>query len=194
MGQRVLSTQERIEIYTARLAGQTLKEIAQEKAISYETVRKWWRVGRDKGLQGVTNRACGRPACGNGSTFEEGVLSEALALKRKHHRWGACRILVELAQDERFSGIKLSSSSRLHVVLKEQCPECIGNWTHHIKMPHPPKARAVHEVWQLDHQEGIPLADGSRATVCNLRDPYGAAMIARMPFEVRTAKRWRKLT
>jgi hypothetical protein len=52
----------------------------------------------------------------------------------------------------------------------------------------------VHEVWQVDHQEGHRLGDGSIATVCNIRDPYGAAMIASQAFEVKTEKRWRKLT
>lgn len=52
----------------------------------------------------------------------------------------------------------------------------------------------MHEVWQVDHQEGHQLGDGSIATVCNIRDPYGAAMIASQAFEVKTEKRWRKLT
>ena len=49
-------------------------------------------------------------------------------------------------------------------------------------------------MWQVDHQEGHRLADGSIATVCNIRDPYGAVMIASQAFEVRTEQRWRKLT
>lgn len=52
----------------------------------------------------------------------------------------------------------------------------------------------MHEVWQVDHQEGHRLADGSVATICNIRDPYGAAMIASQAFSVKTKLRWRKLT
>jgi hypothetical protein len=55
-------------------------------------------------------------------------------------------------------------------------------------------ATTVHEVWQVDHQEGHHLGDGNIATVCNIRDPYGAAMIASQAFEVKTERRWRKLT
>jgi len=45
----------------------------------------------------------------------------------------------------------------------------------------------------LDIQEGIPLADGSIASICNIRDPVGAAMIASRAFTVQTARHWRKL-
>jgi hypothetical protein len=52
----------------------------------------------------------------------------------------------------------------------------------------------VHEVWQVDHQEKQVLGDGTYATVCNIRDPVGAAMIASQAFSTKTEKRWRKLT
>jgi hypothetical protein len=52
----------------------------------------------------------------------------------------------------------------------------------------------VHEVWQVDHQEGHRLGDDSVATVCNIRDPYGAVMIASQAFSVKTKLHWRKLT
>jgi hypothetical protein len=54
-------------------------------------------------------------------------------------------------------------------------------------------ARAVHEVWQLDSQEGIRLHSGEIATLCNIRDPVGAAMIASRAFLVQTPHHWRKL-
>jgi len=45
----------------------------------------------------------------------------------------------------------------------------------------------------LDTQEGIRLADGTIASICNIRDPLGAAMIASRAFAVQTEKHWRKL-
>jgi len=194
MGQRVLSVDERIEIYIMKQAGQTLSEISQAKGISYQTARKWWRVGRDFGLEGIRKRTRGRPRKGAGSSFNPEVIAVAIQLKREHRRWGANRVLVELKRDEKLANMKLPSRSRLHAIFKALCPEKVGNWTHHSKLPKPPKATAVHEVWQVDHQEGFALQDGSRATVCNIRDPVGAAMIASRAFEVTTAKRWRKLT
>jgi Helix-turn-helix domain len=194
MGPRVLSVDERIEIYMLKQAGHTLREIAQTKGISWQTARKWWRVGRDFGLAGIRARARGRPVKGAGSSFEAEVIATALKLKKKHRRWGANRVLVEMERDEKLADMKLPSRSRLQAIFKAHCPEAVGNWTHHIQLPKPPTAEAVHEVWQVDHQEGLPLKDGSKATVCNVRDPVGAAMIASRAFEVTTPKRWRKLT
>jgi hypothetical protein len=62
-------------------------------------------------------------------------------------------------------------------------------WTKHKEVPRPTRATAVHEIWQVDHQESHRLGDGSIATVCNIRNPYGAAMIASHAFEVKTEKR-----
>jgi hypothetical protein len=51
----------------------------------------------------------------------------------------------------------------------------------------------VHEQWQLDSQEGIRLSNQEVATICNIRDPVGGAMIASRAFSVGTERRWRKL-
>ena len=174
MGQKVLSTDDHLEIYMMRQAGQTLQEVSQAKGISYQTARKWWRIGRDFGTQGICARRRGRAPKGVGSSFNPKVVETAIKLKRQHRRWGANRVLVEMAADENLVKMKLPSRSRLQAIFKEHCPECVGNWTHHIKLPKPPKVQAVHEVWQLDHQEGLPLKDGSKATVCNVRDPGGS--------------------
>lgn len=40
MGQKVRSTDDYIEIYMMKQAGQTLKEMSQAKGISYQTARK----------------------------------------------------------------------------------------------------------------------------------------------------------
>jgi hypothetical protein len=48
-------------------------------------------------------------------------------------------------------------------------------------------------MWQLDSQENMVLDSGEIATICNIRDPVGAAMIASRAFSVKTEKRWRKL-
>jgi len=67
-------------------------------------------------------------------------------------------------------------------------------WTKHKQVPKPAKASAVHEIWQMDHQEGHRLGNGEIATVCSIRDPYGAAMIVSQAFSVKTERHWRKLT
>jgi hypothetical protein len=57
-----------------------------------------------------------------------------------------------------------------------------------------PKPTEVHQVWQLDSQEKLLLRNEQIATICSIREPLGAAMLASQAFEVKTAKHWRKLT
>jgi len=140
-------------------------------------------------------RQRGRPAHGTLSTIAPAVRSAALALKRCHRRWGANRVLTELKREPRFDGQRLPSPSRLAVYFHEQCPDCLNAYPPRAKpATPPPHATAVHEIWQLDSQEAIRLADGTIATICNIRDPFGAAILASRAFAVTTAKHWRKLS
>lgn len=174
--------------------GKSLQEIAAEKQISYACARKWWRRGRDQGLAGLQFKKRGRKAIGILSSFHAAVAEKRLEFKRSHPRWGANRVLLELSGMSEFAGMRLPSRSRLQAYFKQACPESVALWTKHKRVPQPPKATAVHEVWQLDHQEGHRLEDGEIATVCSIRDPFGAAVIASQAFSVKTKQRWRKLT
>lgn len=194
MGQRRLTNDEREQIYLRKKNGESLQSIADDLNISYECVRKWWRRGKREGLAGLVMRERGRPAQGILSQFAQEVREASLDLKRKHKRWGATRILLEMSHTAELANHQLPSRSRLYPYFREHCPDCLNLWTKHKEVPQPPHATAVHEVWQVDHQEGHRLGDGQIATVCNIRDPYGAAMIASQAFAVKTEKRWRKLT
>ena len=194
MGQKTLSQGERDQIYIRKQSGETLKRIATELGLSYACVRKWWRRGRDQGTTGLVEQKRGRKRQGNLSQFAEQVRQRSIEMKRTHKRWGANRVLVELRNDPALSGLPLPSRSRLYPFFHQHCPDCLSVWTKHKEVPAPPQAWAVHEVWQVDHQEGHRLADGSIATVCSVRDPFGAAMIASQAFSVKTEQRWRKLT
>ena len=199
MGQRApLSLAEREQIYQGKLVGKTLAEIAAEVKCSPWCVRKWWRRIRQAGpAKGLAPRKRGRRQRGSLSTFEPEVVRAALELKQKHRRWGPDRVLIKLAAEPKLTGKALPSRSRLTLFYQQQCPECVGAWQRArptAKPCPPPRATAVHEVWQVDAQEGIKLADGEVATVCNIRDPYGAAMIASLAFSVKTTKHWRKLS
>src|SRR5437762_1389050 len=58
----------------------------------------------------------------------------------------------------------------------------------------PPLPLAVHACWQRDCQEAIGLADAQRASICTIRDPVGAAILASQAFDVRGGARGRRLT
>lgn len=195
MGRREALTEEkRQQIYRAKLAGQTLSELAAALGCSLSCVRKWWRRGRDEGLKGLQDRPRGPTQRGLLSRFDPRVAEAALFLKRRHPRWGPDRVLVELRTDPHLQGLPLPSRSRLAVFFRQRCPECVAK-----RKPRPPRhpsplrATGVHKIWQVDIQEGIRLADGTIASICNIRDPVGAAIIASRAFSVQTETHWRKL-
>lgn len=191
---RPLSDAERERIYEGRSQGKTIPAIALELNRSEAVVRKWSRRIRAEGIQGLRSRRRGRQAVGVLGSFDPRVRQAALVLKRTHRRWGADRVLIELRRDPQLSGLALPSRSRLALFFKQQCPDCVAWRQPRRPAPTAPsQATAVHEVWQLDNQEKIELADGEVAVICNIRDPFGAAMIGSRAFAAKTAKHWRKL-
>jgi len=190
-----LSLEERQRIYAGWVKDQPIARIASELGRSPMTVRKWWRRMQRLGLAGLQAPRRGRPARGVLSQFSSAVKNQAVALKRAHPRWGAARVLVELQGDPQVQGLRLPSRSRLAAAFKQLCPEALKPRVRRsAPVQAPPRARGVHEVWQIDHQEKVVLQDGTLATVCNVRDPVGAAMLGSYAFSTQTAKRWRKLT
>ena len=191
-----LSAAEREQIYQAKLRGATLPEIAAELACSVETARKWWRRARDYGRTALVSTKRGRPATGLLSHFAPCLIAQALTLKRTNPRWGAARVRLALQQEPTLHACALPSCSRLALLFTSECPECVGSRPpkpRPVSVAPPARPTAVHECWQLDMQEGIPLANGAVATICTLRDVVGAAILASQAFDVTTARHYRKL-
>lgn len=195
MGQRrPITSEEKEQIYRGKLAGKTLAAVAGEVDCSRECARKWWRVGCKRGIEGLRDKRRARGKKGCLSHFAAEVGATAVDLKRGHPGWGAQRVKVELQADPRLAGLAIPGCSRLATWFKEQCPGCVQP-RHPRPRPSPPpsKVGSVHEVWQVDSQEKIVLNNGEIATLCNIRDPVGAAMIASRGFSVKQGKCWRKL-
>jgi len=195
MANRVpLSQMEKERIYRGKLAGYTLPELAAEVGCSVECARKWWRTGRDKGLEGLRSPRRARGKTGILSQFDPQIAEVALTLKKAHPRWGGKRVLVELKAVPSLEGLRLPGSSRLADFFLEKCPDCVApRQSHFGRLRRGPAATCVHELWQLDSQEGVRLNNGEIATICSVRDPVGGAMIASRAFSVGTKRRWRKL-
>jgi len=196
MGNRhPLTLAEKERIYTGKLNGETLASLAQEVRCARETARKWWRQGRQRGLEGLRQRRRGRRASGALSQFDPRVAEQAEGYKRAHPGWGADRVRIALREDPALAGLALPHRSRLAAFFQARCPECVALYRH--RPPRPPQGvpvTQVHALWQMDAQEGIRLANGETAIICNLRDPYGAAPIASRAFTGRRTTRPRKLT
>ncbi len=190
-----LSQAEKEQIYRGKMQGSSVTQLAKELHCSRETVRKWWRRGRKRGEEGLRTQRMGRKAVGILSQFDERVAQKAETYKREHRGWGADRVRLEMQHDGALQGLKLPKRSRLAAFFKVRCPDYLA---HHEPRPPSPssliKAKAVHEVWQMDNQEEIALGNGELAVICNIRDPFGAAPIASQAFSGRGTQRSRKLT
>jgi transposase len=79
-----LTFSEKKQVYEAKLKGKTLSEIATMIPCSISCSRKWWRVGQDKGLEGLKQSRHGRHPSGRLSQFAPIVSEKALELKQSH--------------------------------------------------------------------------------------------------------------
>lgn len=188
----MLSEYEREKVYQGLLQEKTYQEIAQAIGRSWLTVRKWARRYRVAGVSGLQTRARGRPKTGVLGSYPEKLREEALRRKRAHRKWGARRILVELKQQ--FPNERLPDPSRLARFFKVHCPEAVAKHEKRSKRPTPAQATAVHEVWQLDIREMIRLQDGDLAAIIDLRDTYGAAILASVAVSIKKGHSFRRVT
>ena len=190
-----LTLAEKEWLYAEKVRGRSLSAIATELGCSHQTARKWWRIARDHGRAAFQLSRRGRGATGVLSRFAPGVTSRALSLKREHPSWGPDRVLSELECDPTLRDLPLPSRSRLAVLFKTACPDLVApRRPRSPPAPAPTAPTAVHECWQLDCQEAIPLADDHRASICTIRDPIGAAILTSQAFDVTSATRARRLT
>ena len=187
-----LTVAQREMIYRAKLAGRSLTELAEEQHCSESCARKWWRVGRDHGMDGLHTPKDARSAPGRLSSFDPIVAEQTLAFKRQHPKRGATRILHDLTHDPALTGHVLPKRSSLAEFFHQVCPELLQSY--HRQPAPPPSARHVHELWQMDGKEHVVLQDGTIATVLEVHEPVACIFLGSFAHAVQTEKHWRKLT
>lgn len=193
MNQRTpLTVAEREAIYIGKLRGNRLDDLATELSCSVACVRKWWRVGRDQGLAGLRRSRQPRDPTGALSRFDPVVAARSLHWKQQHPKRGPTRILVDLQRDPLLEGIVLPRPRALAYFFRQACPELLRQ--RRPRPAAPPRAHHVHQLWQVDGKEAICLADGTIATVFEVREPVACWCLGAIAHAVQTPKAWRKLT
>ena len=172
-----------------KASGMSLKEISIQLCCSHQTVRKWWR----NGCKARVVKPRGRPKRGALSTFAEEIGRKAVETKKLHSHWGPKRIRLELKSDLHLEEEKLPSAARLAALFKERCPEAVQTRQARLLPPTDPKVYRVHQRWQMDAKEHIPLGT-ERANVQEIRDVYSGLMIASRAFaSPHVDKGWQRL-
>ena len=152
MRQRESSHRERVEMVEAKLAGMSLKTIAETYGYHRDTVRHWWRQYRQGSWQALVPRPRQRPERGPLSSFDARVRYVILRLKREHSKWGAELILLKLRQRPSLQGLRLPSRSAVAAYLQPYLPRLQGQRRGTLKRPavQKPRITQVHECWQMD--------------------------------------------
>ena len=187
-----LTVAQRESIYREKLGGCSVNELAQKYHCSKSCARQWWRVGRDHGVDGLHQNRGARPGSGVLSSFDPIIADHTLLLKRLHPKRGATRILHDLNLDPEMTGHTLPKRSSLADFFHQACPELLHSYKHQPTPP--PRARHVHELWQMDGKEHVLLQDGTVATVLDIREPVVCILLGSFAHAVQTEKHWRKLT
>jgi len=187
---RPLTTAERELVYDGKLSGESLGDLAQICQCTRSCARKWWRMGRKWG-RGALRRQRQSPASGALSDFEPIVAERALHWKRQHPKRGASRILDDMEHDLLLVGVRLPSKSALAAFFHKACPELLQR--REPKPKPPPRSTHVHALWEMDGKENIRLANGTIATVLDVREPVACCFLGSFAHEVQTEKGWRKL-
>jgi transposase len=172
---RALPLPLREQIVELHSKGFSLVQVARVLHVKEGTAREIWRRYREAGRAGLQPdyAQCGRP----GIRFPAALYAAALALKRRHPRWGAGFIRIELAPA--FPGADLPGERTLQ------------QWFHDAglqpaRAQRPPlereRAQEVHEVWEIDAKERMRLGDGSGTSTLTVTDETSGAMLGVEPF------------
>jgi hypothetical protein len=193
MSHRVaLTVAQRESIYREKLDGCSINELAQKYHCSKSCARFWWRMGRDHGVDGLHQNRGARLGPGVLSSFDPIIADHTLLLTRLPPKRGATRILHDLNLAPEMLGHTLPKRSSLANFFYQACPELLHSYKQQPSPP--PRARHVHELWQMDGKEHVALQDGTVATVLDIREPVACIFLGSLAHAVQTEKHWRKLT
>ncbi len=186
-----LTPEQRLAIVDRHEAGETLASIANDMGVHYETVRKWWRISRREGRQGVGNRP--RKTPGKLRKTPPEIVDLIVRLREEHPNWGVPYLRQQVLADESLSEEtraqvpSLSSFYRYLRFVEERSPR------HPLQQKVPgaslvQQAKAPHYLWQMDLKEKCTVRGLSqKVSVANVRDVYSSVTVGAIAFELKRA-------
>jgi transposase len=172
---RAIALAQREQIVALRNLGHSLATIAQQLGLRYRTVRHLATTYRKHGTAGLAIRY---DRCGQRETaFPAPLHQAALTLKREHPPWGGG--LIRLVLDEGFPKTPLPSCRTLQRWFAKAGLNPARARQPAVKRQ---RARAVHEVWEVDAKEQMRLCDGSGTCVLTATDEASGALLGAASF------------
>jgi putative transposase len=169
------SPTQRRRFFAQHADGLTYERIAAIEGVSVGCVRHWCRRQRKGG--GVESRYR-RATLGALSTFDPLVRYVILRLRLEHPAWGPSRIRAKLAKRPSLRGLALPGRATIARYLHQ--------WPRFRRLPKKRlvtrtrlnPAQQVHQRWQMDFKDRIPLGDGTQANLHTICDVVGEACLA----------------
>lgn len=175
----------REKILDFRLAGYNMREISKVLSISYGSVRELCK--RSAVCSGSADKSVLLPRyhlCGpQKKEYSLEVIEQSLALKRLHPLWGAGRISLALNR----SCASAAATSPSVNSEKQPAIRSLGRWFRENNLIKPPRqtgeptigrAKAVHNIWEVDAKEQLTLQDGQAACYLTMVDEKSGAWLA----------------
>ena len=173
----------RESILIQRKEGYSMLEISEKMSISYNSVRTLCHrySSSDQSEAGIKSALlpnyaqCGRQE----KVYSAEIIEAALCLKRLHPRWGAPRLRLaletEMGSKEREGGQNIPSIRSLERWYRENN---LVKPKRQTGEPSIGRARAVHNIWEVDAKEQLELLDGQAACYLTMVDEKSGAWLA----------------
>ena len=176
---RALASAVRKAIWKRSQSGKHPSEIAAEFHVSERSVR---RLIADIESRGKEALQASYDACGVRRSKEyKKHRQRTLKLRQQHSKWGAGRLLLELAE--------------LYPQDELPCKRTLERWLHQERIPPAPAGRpsapakaradAPHKVWQVDAAEQKRLASGKMISWLRIADECSGAVLKTIVFSRR---------
>lgn len=180
---RAHSQEVREKILSHRKEGYSMLEISEKMSISYNSVRTLCQrySSSDQSESGMKAAILPYYAqCGpQDKAYSAEIIESALALKRLHPRWGAPRLRLALESDmgstQSEGGDTIPSIRSLERWYRENN---LVKPKRQTGEPSIGRARAVHNIWEVDAKEQLELLDGQAACYLTMVDEKSGAWLA----------------
>ncbi len=178
MGKATTSTL-RLEVATAhRVENLSYGALAERFSLSYNTVRNICIAFQAHGTSSLTPdySRCGRKI----SEHCEKVYRLVRLIAHCHKDWGVPFILTKIRYA--YPELELQSIRTYQRRLAKERPNGPATLPVVPRVKNPPKARQVHDEWQIDAKERINLPNGSEVCYLNITDKKSHALLKAKPF------------
>ena len=161
----------RERIVKQREAGKTVRQVAEAEGVS-RRICSAWRVQGEAGLNTHYHEGAREKYL-----FSQRMYRQAIALKRRHAKWGAGLIRVKLQMT--YTEERLPAERTLQVWFRHTG---LNHRAHHMARTFQGRGQEVHAVWEMDAKDHIHLGDDSRVSVVSIQDECSGAALGTQTF------------